>query len=606
MNITKIPEIIDHQLENFPLEMSVCGKNSDNSNYSFSTKKLKELVDRFSTGLLKRGLKKGDKISLISYNNIPEWNIADLGMLQIGVINVSVYPNISPEDYVYIFNNAGVKYCIIGFGNLLQKVLQAQPFVPSLERIFTFYKFDAETDSKGNPVEVWDELIENEADIERIKEAKREVSTDDLATIIYTSGTTGMPKGVMLSHRNITTNIKSVSNVILLEKGDRALSYLPLCHGFERTFVYCYLFKSLEIHYALNQQTLGESIKEVRPHIITAVPRVLEKVYEKIIGSVEKKGWLIRKIFYWAESLTRYFDYNEHYSMWFRFRMWTADKIIFSGIRKNLGGCIKVIGTGASACPVKLLKFFCAAGIPVREGYGLTETSAVLSVNHIPAGQAMLGTVGIVLPKFEIKIIQETEVYEKGEGEIIIRGESICKGYYNDPINTAEAFTEDGWLKTGDIGKLVINKSGHEFIKLTNRKKELMKSSYGKYLVPVAIESRLKENNFISQVMVVGDQRKYVSALIVPQLDILTGWCKNNGFDISSKNGLIIIPEVTALFQEIVKEANKHLSRHEQIKKFLILSQNWGVESGELTPTLKMKRKIIEKKYLVLIDQMYD
>jgi long-chain acyl-CoA synthetase len=605
MNVTKVFDILDHQFENFPLQKAVCGKKADKSDYSFSTVELKELVDRFSTGLLKRGLKKGDKISLISYNNIPEWNIADLGLLQAGMINVSVYPNISPEDYVYIFNSAGVKYCIVGYGDLLQKVLQVQPFVPSLKKIFTFEKPEVDTDCNGVAIESWKALIECKADIEKIEEAKREVSSDDLATIIYTSGTTGLPKGVMLTHRNITSNIKSISDVILLERGDRALSYLPICHGFERTFVYCYLFKGLEIHYALNQQALGESLREVRPHIITAVPRVFEKIYEAIVGSAEKKGWLSRKIFYLAAGLTQKFDFTLNHGKLHKFRVGLADKFVFSRIRKGLGGCLKVVGIGASAVPVKLLKFFCAAGIPLREGYGLTETSAVLSVNQIPAERAMLGTVGIVLPKFEVKIIEEPGVYEKGEGEICVRGDSVFKGYYNDPASTAEAISEDGWLKTGDIGRFVRNQHGYEFIKLTDRKKELMKSSNGKYLAPAGIENRLKESNYISQTMAVGEQRKYVSALIVPEFDILNNWCKKSGITISSENGLIRNPEVIEKYVKIVEEANKHLSRHEQVKKFVLLSQNWGVESGELTPTMKMKRKVIEKKFSDVIEWMY-
>lgn len=606
MNITRVSDILDHQLREWPLERAITGKRADNSNYSYSTQELKKLVDKFSSGLLKRGVNKGDKISLISYSNTPEWNIADLGMLQIGVVNVSVYPNISPEDYVHIFNNAGVRYCIVGSGNLLNKVLQAQALVPSLEKIFTFYEPDTETDINGIKIEKWNVLLEDEADMVAIEKAKNSVSGDDLATIIYTSGTTGMPKGVMLSHKNITNNVISISDVVLLERGDRALSYLPICHGFERTFVYCYLFKCLEVHYTLNQETLGECIREVRPHIITAVPRVLEKIYDVIIGSIEKRGGFARKIFYWAEALTHSFEFNVDNGKWYRFRVWIADKIIFSRIRQSLGGCIKVIGAGASACPQKLLRFFCAAGIPVREGYGLTETSAVLSVNQIPAERAMIGTVGIVLPEFEVKIVEEPNVFEKGEGEILVRGVSVFKGYYNDSQETAEAFNEDGWFKTGDIGKLIMNKHGYKFIKLTDRKKELMKSSNGKYLAPAGIENRLKESNYVSQAMALGEQRKYVSALIVPEFDILNEWCRKSGITISSENGLITSQKIIEMFMRILEESNKHLSRHEQVKKFVLLSQGWGVESGELTPTMKLKRKIIEKKYSEHIRSMYE
>ncbi len=606
MNIHRVSDILDHQLQDCPLKRALTGKKADNSYYSYSTMTLKELVDRFNTGLLKRGVKKGEKISLISYSNIPEWNIADFGMLQIGVVNVSVYPNISPEDYVYIFRNAGVKYCIVGSGDLLDKVLQAQHSVSSLEKIFTFYEPDTQTDCNGNKIEKWNVLIECEANIEKIREVNSDVNEDDLATIIYTSGTTGMPKGVMLSHMNITNNVRSISDVMLLEKGDRALSYLPICHGFERTFVYCYLFKGLEVYYALNQQTLGDSIREVHPHIITAVPRVLEKVFEKIIGSAEKKGWIARKLLQRAIDLSQKFNFNTNQSWLYTLQLRIADKLIFSGMREALGGCLKVVGVGASACPERLLKFFCAAGIPVREGYGLTETSAVLSVNHIPEERAMLGTVGIALPEFEVKIADEPDVFEKGEGEILVQGVSLFKGYYNDPTGSAEAFNKDGWLKTGDIGRLVMNQHGYQFIKLTDRKKELLKSSNGKYLAPAAIENRLKESNYVSQVMAVGEQRKYVAALIVPEFDILNEWCRKSGINIQFKNELIKNPEVIEKFAKIVESANTHLSRHEQVKKFLILSQSWGVETGELTPTMKMKRKVIENKFSKLIEQIYE
>jgi len=606
MNITKVPDILDHQLESFPLNISISGKKEDNSTYSYSTEELKQTVNRFSAGLLKRGLKKGDKISLISYNNRPEWNIADLGMLQLGVINVSVYPNISPEDYVYIFNNAKVKYCIVGYGNLLEKVLHAQPNIPSLERIFTFDIPLKQRDFNGNPVECWNVLLDEHPDEELIEKVKSNVTEDDLATIIYTSGTTGIPKGVMLSHGNIVSNIKAISDVILLNKGDSALSYLPICHGFERTFVYCYIYKCLRINYALNQLTLGKSLQEIRPHIMTAVPRILEKVYEKIVSSMQKEGWLKRSLFFRAEKLTHYYDFNLKPGMWHSFQLWIADKIIFSKIRNKFGGRLKVIGVGASACPEKILKFFCAAGIPVREGYGLTETSAVLSVNQIPSDKAMIGTVGIPLPGFKVKIENDPGIYDKGVGEIIILGRSVTKGYYNDPVNTAALFNNDGWMLTGDIGRLVKNENGFEFIKLIDRKKELMKSSNGKYIAPVAIENLLKESFFVSQTIVIGEQRKYVSALILPEFDSLKEWTGKNKIENKDNRKLTDLPEVKQKYRNIINEANNHLSKPEQVRKFMLIPDSWSVETGELTPTLKLKRKVIETKYAEIIEAMYD
>lgn len=606
MKISKVSDILDYQLQNYPLGKAISGKRENNTDYSFSTEGIKKMSDRFSSGLLKRGLKKGDKISLISYNNRPEWNIADFGLLQIGGVNVSVYPNISPEDYIYIFNHAKVKYCIVGYGDLLDKILSAQPHILSLEKIFTFDNPSVISDVRGNKIESWETLLDEVPDEALIRKAKNDFSEEDLATIIYTSGTTGIPKGVMLTHRNITTNVKAISETMLLDKGDAALSYLPICHGFERTFMYCYIFKSIEVHYALSPLTLGESITDVRPHIITAVPRVLEKIYEKIIFSIQTAGWFKRNLFFMSEKLTHEFDFNKDYSFRYKLKHRIADKFVFSKIRNKLGGRIKIIGVGASACPQKIQKFFCAAGIPVREGYGLTETTAVLSVNHIPPKETMLGTVGIPLPDFEIKIAEEPGIYESDEGEIFVRGVSVTKGYYNDPVKTAEAFNEEGWFMTGDIGKIVKNEFGYEFIKLTNRKKELLKSSYGKYLAPMAIENLLKESLFVSQVMIVGEQRKYVAAMIVPGFDTLEEYVKKFRHDPADNIELIELPVVKELFQSITDEANKHLSHHEQIKRFVLLPHSWTIESGELTPTLKIRRNIIEQNNADVIEQMYE
>lgn len=606
MNITKVSDILDQQLENFPLEKSISGKKQDRSTYYFSTDKLKQLVNRFSTGLLLRGIKKGDKISLISYNNRPEWNIADLGMLQIGVINVSVYPNISPEDYIYIFNKAKVKYCIAGYGDILKKILQAQTQIPSLENIYTFDEPAVMKDCNDVPIENWETLMDKMPDTEQLESAKKNVNENDLATIIYTSGTTGIPKGVMLSHKNITSNIKAMSETIPLNNGDTALSYLPLCHGFERTFVYCYIYRSIEVHYALNQLTLGNSLIEVRPHIITAVPRVLEKVYRNIFSTLQKTGILKRSLFLWSEKLTHQFDFNKKYGILHRLKLLSADKFIYSKIRKKLGGRIKVIGIGASACPEKILKYFCAAGIPIREGYGLTETSAIMSVNHIEPHKAMLGTVGILLPGFKIKIEEDKNIFNAGEGEILVKGESVTKGYYEDPVNTTEAFNSEGWFLTGDIGTIVKNEYGNEFIKLTNRKKELMKSSNGKYIAPVAIENKLSENFFISQVMVIGEQREYVSALIVPELGALKDWLSTSKIDFDQDSDITILREVKDKFQKIIGEVNRHLSKPEQVRRFTLIPQSWSVETGELTPTLKLKRNIIEEKHSSEIERLYD
>lgn len=605
INVRKIPDLFQYQLDNYPLKRSLSGKKENNTSYSFSTEQLSKLIISFSSGLLKRGIKKGDKISLISYNNTPEWNVADLGMLKIGAINVSVYPNISPDDYVYIFNNAKVKYCIVGQGDILNKVLKAQQSIPSLECIFTFDSPKIQVDVNSNQIECWDVLLDKNPDLDLVSEAGRTFEEESLATIIYTSGTTGTPKGVMLTHKNIVSNAKEISKLMLFDSGDSALSYLPLCHGFERTLVYCYMFKGMEVNYALNQQTIGESLKEVRPHVMTAVPRILEKAHEKIVNKVQKKSLLSRMIFNWADRLSHKFEYGKTFGPWYNIQKKIADRLVYSEIRNSFGGRLKALAVGASACPEKILKFFCAAGIPVIEGYGLTETSAVLSFNRMNESGSMLGTVGMLLPGFELRISGGGEVYREGEGEILVRGDSVTSGYYNDPERTKEIFNDEGWLLTGDIGMLVKDDSGNEFIKLTDRIKELMKSSNGKYVAPVAIENLVKENSFVSQIMVIGEQRNYVSALIIPEYDALKEWCKKQNLKYSNVNEMIGSSEVVKMFQGIINSANKRLASYERIRRFKLLSEAWSVETGDLTPTLKMKRRIIEKNFSDLIEQMY-
>ncbi|MCP4443060.1 MAG: long-chain fatty acid--CoA ligase [Aureispira sp.] len=605
MNITKVFELLDYQATTTPLQKAITGKKEDGSSYSYSTEELKIAANQFSTGLLKKGLQKGDKIALISYNNRPEWNIADYGMLQIGVVNVPVYPNISPEEYVYIFKEAEIKYCIVGHGDLLEKVLKAQANLPSLEQIFTFDEPTITKDANDNPIQSWSTLLDSEIDKEELHRVKTNIQEDDLATIIYTSGTTGKPKGVQLTHKNIVSNIKAIAEIMLIKPKSIALSFLPICHGLERTLVYCYMYKGFEVHFAWSIATIGDSLGEVRPHILTAVPRVLEKVYEKIVVKMQKANWLTKTLFFWAENLSKHYDFNTKKGSWYRFKHWIADKLVYSKIRQKLGNRVEAMAVGASACPQKILKFFCAAGIPIREGYGLTETSAVLSVNFLPNKGAMLATVGQVLSGFDVKIDDSYDGYGPNEGEILVKGDSVFGGYHKRPEKTQEAFNDEGWFLTGDIGKIVENEFGYKFIKITDRKKELLKSSNGKYIAPTAIESRLKESFFIAQLMIIGENKKYVAALIVPEFESLKAWAKKKKLDYINNKELLQHPKVQKLYKKIVTKANKHLSHHEQVKKYTLLPNSWSTETNELTPTLKLKRKTIEAKYSAEIGQLY-
>lgn len=604
MKPTRIFDIAHYQLKNKPLDHFVGGKHIEGHDYHYSTKEFVELANQFSLGLLQIGVKPGDKIALISHNNRPEWNIIDTAMAQIGVINVPVYPTISSKDYVYIFNDSAVKYCFIGHGDLLDKVRNAQPDVPSLQGIFTFDQIEGEKDAHGKEVHFWETLL-TKGDLAPVKKISASIKPDDLATLIYTSGTTGNPKGVMLSHTNIFSNITAVGRLIPATDGDIALSFLPLCHVFERVATYAYMYLGIPIYYAQSIDSLGESLKEVRPHFFTTVPRLLEKVYEKIVSKANESGGLKRKIFFWAENLTRSYHYDFEPTGFIDKLKWSmADKIVFSKIRENLGGRVKGVLTGAAACPKKMAQFFSAIGVPIREGYGMTETSPAIAVSGYASNLALLGTVGLVIDDVTVKIDVNEEMYGTDAGEILVKGPNVMMGYYNKPEKTAEVFTKDGWFKTGDVGMLV-KKNGREYLKITDRKKELLKTSGGKYVAPAPIENLYRENFLVEQMMVVGNDKKFVSALILPAFGSLKQWCDNKGIVYTSDEEMIKNPKVLLYFDKLIKRLNPNFSKVEQIKKFELVSDPWSIESGHLTPTMKVKRRQVLNSYSGLIDNMY-
>ena len=559
----------------------------------YSTKEVKDIVDRLSAGLLASGISAGDmsvegrdKIAIISKNR-PEWVFLDLAVQQVGAVLVPIYPTAHPNDIRFIMNDAAVKLVFFNDEDLKEKVEEVVPQVPSVKALFSFEKMDG--------FRHWTELLtlSTPEHFAAIKDASDRINTDDLFTIIYTSGTTGSPKGVMLSHHNVLSNVMSTLPNFPLVHNTRVISFLPLNHIFERMVTYIYLFAGASIHYAESLETLGENFKEVKPEVFSTVPRLLEKVYEKILAKGNEQTGIKRKLFFWALGLGEKFDVQEKGTAAYRMQLALARKIVFSKWREGLGNSVKCIITGAAACPVRLIRVFSAAGIPILEGYGQTESSPVISVNQLNEAKWMISTVGPVIDGVTVKIADD--------GEILCKGPNVMMGYYKHPELTAETII-DGWLHTGDIGTLVNNK----FLKITDRKKEIFKTSGGKFVAPQPIENKLAESAFVEQIMVVGAGEKFTGALIVPSKQALAEWCKQKGIEAEgSRDSLMQHPQVQLHFNEIITEANKCFNNVEQIKKFELLPKEWSIEGGELTPTLKLKRKVIMEKYGEVVRKMY-
>lgn len=605
MEVSRLFEYIYYQQENFPLERSL-GYNKDGKWTYFSTAEIIEKANKVSHGLLKLGVQPGDKVALVCYKNRPEWVMMDIGMQQIGVINVPVYPTISSGEYEYIFNDAEVKYCFAGAGDLYDKVERAKPNVSTLLDIFTFDKQEGR--------KYWEEIFED-GSAEDLQARKDAVKAEDLATLIYTSGTTGNPKGVMLTHANIVSNVSGVKALLPIDPGHKILSFLPICHIFERTASYSYIYNGIEIVFTGTDNLGGEEgdLQRHKPDFFTTVPRLLEKVYEKIYNKGLTLTGVKKKLFFWALSLTDEYDIGFKPSGLDAIKWKIADALIFSKWRAALGGNVKGILTGAAACPAKIIRIFSAAGIPVREGYGLTETSPGLTINRYDENGAMIGSVGVTLPHVEIMIDASDGNYRDEEGEILAKGPNIMQGYYNKPEKTAEVFKDingERWFCTGDVGKLIKGPGGNQFLKITDRKKELLKTSGGKYVAPAPIENKFKESFLIEQMMVVGEKRKFVSALIVPSEEALKDWCSHNDIEWCGCSDAIKHEKVHAAFQNILNEYNPQFSHIEQIKKFKLIDSVWepvktdGTDS-ELTPTLKLKRRVILEKYKNDIEELY-
>ena len=605
MEITKLYEYIDYQFNNFP-QAHCIGHFVNGNLVKYSTAEVVDLAKRIASGLLKSGIRPGDKIGMVSYKNRPEWVIMDLAMLQIGVINVPVYPTISSKEYDYIFNDSEIKACIVGDGDLYDKVKKAQETVPSLQTIYTFDKRDN--------LPFWMDLVDDTR-FEEIEAIKSSIDPAAMAILIYTSGTTGEPKGVMLSHTNIVSNINAVRPLIPIVAGQKTLSFLPMCHVFERVVSYAYLYIGANVTFVGTDNLGGDEgdLKKVKPHFFTTVPRLLEKVYEKIYNKGLALTGIKKGLFFWALSLTDDYEYDVQYTGLKALKLKIADKLIFSKWREALGGNVRGIITGAAQCPEKIAKVFSAAGIPVREGYGMTETSPAISITRFDKGYAKLGTVGPAIDGVEILIDTTEGEYKAGEGEILAAGPNIMLGYYKKEDKTAEmmkVINGKTFLKTGDVGTLVTDSKGIQFLKITDRKKELMKTSGGKYVAPSPIESKFKEDFLIEQIMVVGDNQKFVTALIIPALEALKEWCTRHAIEWTSFEAIVKEPKVLEKYQQRVEKHNEDFNHIDKIKAFTLLPTTWeptkadGTEA-ELTPTMKLKRRVIMQKYSREIDAMY-
>ncbi|HEX4957862.1 MAG TPA: long-chain fatty acid--CoA ligase [Lacibacter sp.] len=595
-NAKRLFDCIDIQLSQFPKEDMFAAKEEGGIWRKYSTKEVKETVDKLAAGLYHLGIsaqdmsaERRDKIAIIS-NNRPEWLLLDLAVQKMGAVLVPIYPTLAAPELEFVLNDAAVKLVFVSDKDLFEKVQSVRSKTPTVQAVFTFDYLQ--------PSLHWKDILNKatDNDFKAVDLASSKIQYEDLATIIYTSGTTGTPKGVMLSHKNILSNV--IASIRVFDEfcvpGDKALSFLPLNHIFERMVSYIYLFSGVSIYYAESLDKIGDNLKEVQPSVFTTVPRLLEKVYERIMGKGQELTGIKRKLFFWAVDVAGRYDMTKNQGFVYNMQLALANKLIFKKWREGLGGKVKAIVTGAAACQVRLLKIFTAGKMVIMEGYGLTETSPVIAVNRYNEKNRRFGTVGPVIDGVEVTLAED--------GEICCKGENVMMGYYKRPDLTAEVIDKEGYFHTGDIGIMVEGK----FLKITDRKKEIFKTSGGKYVAPQPIENKMKESNFIEQMMVVGAEKKFAGALIVPSFENLKEWAKQNHISFGTVHDLIRHPKVLEMYKNIVEEYNQQFNHVEQVKKFELVSNEWTVDGGELTPTLKLKRKVIMEKYRDAIERIYE
>ena len=588
MTPTRLFEFIEYQNEHAPLEKSFTTKYNGKWE-SLSTENFISQSRAISRALVGLGIKAGDKIAMISSNNRSEWSVIDVGLLTLGAVNIPIYPTISSKDYEYILNHSESIYCFVSDQEVYEKVKSIQKNVKSLKKVYSFDKI------KGCPH--WSELLDEGSKMDNddtVTKMKNQVKSEDLATIIYTSGTTGVPKGVMLSHNNVVSNVVSASKRLPLTIGQAsALSFLPVCHIFERVILYIYMFNSVSVYFAESIETIADNLKEIKPNVMTAVPRLLEKVYDKIYARGGELTGIKKSLFYWAVDLgLQYNPYGQN-GAWYEFKLKIAKKLILSKWQEALGGNLELICSGSAPLQSRLARVFTAAGMTLVEGYGLTETSPVISVCDMRENKFKIGTVGKVIEGVEVKIAED--------GEILCKGPNVMMGYYKEEKMTKEVMSGD-YFHTGDIGEI----DSEGFLKITDRKKEMFKTSGGKYIAPAVIENQMKQSLFIEQIMVVGSGRRMPTAVIQPNVDHVIEWLKEKGIECNSLSKAI---QETILKDEILKEVENHnqnFGSWEQIKKIELTPDVWSIDDGHLTPTMKLKRKVVTEKYKDLIEKMYN
>ena len=593
MSNKRLFDAVENQLLKFP-KQDMFGAKENGSWKTYSTVETKEIVNKLSAGLLQLGVsgndftpEGSDKIAIIS-NNRPEWVFTDLAVQQLGAILVPLYPTTNPLEIEFILNDAKAKYIFVSSIEILEKIKSIQPNIPSLQNI---YSFDVIGETNH-----WSKItaLANEESLQQVETIKKNIPVSHVATIIYTSGTTGVPKGVMLTHSNIYSCLDFTKKSFPFDDApkNRALSFLPLNHIFEKIITYTYLYSGIGIYYAESFDTIADNLKEIKPNGFSTVPRLLEKVYEKIMIKGNELTGVKRKLFFWSVGLAEKYDINISGGLWYNIQLAIANKLIFNKWREALGGNVEYIVTGGAACPVNLLRIFNAAQIPVFEGYGPTENSPVISINRKGKGGSKFGTVGPPINGIEVKI--------EDDGEICVKGPTVMKGYYKRQDLTDETII-NGWLHTGDIGVFEDGK----FLKITDRKKELFKTSGGKYVAPQPIENKFKESPFVEQMMVVGADRKFVGALIVPSFITLKEWMKEKGIPFVTNEDAIHNPKVLELYRQLIESFNEFFNHVEQVKKFELLPREWSIDTGEMTPKMSLKRKVVMEKFKDAIERIY-
>lgn len=587
MEVTRLYDILDHYLEKYPNQDAALVSKKAGVWQKISIQEYVSQTNLISYGLLALGVEKGDNVGLVSGNR-PEWNMIDFAIMQIGAVSVPIYPNISQEDYRHILNHAEMKVIFIDGKDLRGKLEPIMPEVKSLKEIYTFTEVGAKYKNLNNLIE----LGKDNEQPEKLEGIKASIRPEELATIIYTSGTTGVQKGVMLSHSNIVSQIHNLK-MTPAEWSKKALSFLPLCHAYERMLVYLYQYLGMSVYYAESLATIAENIKEINPTMMSAVPRLLEKIYDKLYLAGKKLPFIQRNLYYWAFNLATHYQL-EGMSGWMKAKLKVADKLIFTKWREAIGGNFDIVVSGGSAIQPHMASFFSAIGLPVFEGYGLSESSPVIAVSQRGRHGRKFGTVGPPLPGVEVKLGERDE--------ILCRGHNVMMGYYKDPELTAQVIDADGWFHTGDTGKFT--PEGQLII--TGRLKSIFKTSFGKYVNPQSLESKFTESPFIENMIVVGENKKFAAALILPDFIYLKSWCDLHKVPYTTNEEIIKHPEVTKRFMTEVKKYNALFGDYEQIKKYQLVADEWSMNNGFLSPTLKIKRKVIQKFYESKIEQLFE